>query len=76
MAKFKKGDVVKLKSGGPQMTVQNVGDFSMQGGGENGVYCVWFEKNGTKKQEGYFDEDVLMIHVLAIGGTVNMNHRR
>jgi len=45
MSDFQKGDVVVLKSGGPQMTVEKVGQF---GGGMgiasyNGVACVWFE---------------------------------
>ncbi|GEO80969.1 YodC family protein [Pararhodospirillum oryzae] len=43
---FKPGDVVRLKSGGPAMTVESVGDHYMTG--ETGVTCVWFEKVGNK----------------------------
>ncbi len=45
---FAVGDVVKLKSGGPNMTIQRI--FSE----EETEYatCVWFE-NSTKKIEGF-----------------------
>ena len=37
---FQVGDLVKLRSGGPKMTVQSVND------GQEGqlVHCVWFEQ--------------------------------
>ena len=38
---FKIGDVVKLKSGGPNMTVEVIG--------EQGVYCAWFDKSEKKE---------------------------
>lgn len=44
---FKVGDVVRLKSGGPPMTVTEVGKASE----EPTIWCQWFEgadtKNGT-----------------------------
>lgn len=40
---FKIGDVVKLKSGGPDMTVEKLGKGMT---GEMFVTCVWF-KDGT-----------------------------
>ena len=46
---IKKGDVVRLKSGGPDMTVQNIADYSNYGI-EDGANCVWFDGK-TKKQE-------------------------
>jgi uncharacterized protein YodC (DUF2158 family) len=49
-SEFKKGDVVRLKSGGPRMTVQDLGSFT---GIEDGVVCVWFENN--KQQSAVFD---------------------
>lgn len=55
--KFAKGDIVKLKSGGPVMTVDrahtNIYDtFS-------GKYtCKWF--SGNELQEGDFDEETLL----------------
>lgn len=43
MANFEKGNVVKLKSGGPAMTVERVGDFNYRGVDYvGGVVCVWF----------------------------------
>lgn len=44
---FKKGDVVRLKSGGPEMTVENVGERAMIGG--QAVFCAWFENSGRKQ---------------------------
>lgn len=44
---FEAGDLVKLKSGGPTMTVEQVGKKSMTE--EDAVWCVWFEKVGNKQ---------------------------
>lgn len=44
---FNPGDLVRLKSGGPLMTVEQVGKLSQTG--EDGVWCVWFEKVGSKQ---------------------------
>jgi uncharacterized protein YodC (DUF2158 family) len=38
---FKAGDVVKVKSGGPDMTVTQAGERAMTG--EPTVWCVWFD---------------------------------
>lgn len=38
MAKFKEGDVVMVKSGGPLMTVEGTGPLV------DSVTCVWFEQ--------------------------------
>lgn len=50
---FEKGDVVELKSGGPKMTVSDIGEHY----GEKKIWCVWFEK--TKKFEDTFAPEVL-----------------
>jgi len=60
MDDIKKGDEVKLKSGGPVMTVQNIGDYSFGTGIEDGVLCVWFE--GTDVKEKVFDRATLIKH--------------
>ncbi|RWI50093.1 MAG: DUF2158 domain-containing protein [Mesorhizobium sp.] len=44
---FGPGDMVFLKSGGPRMTVESVGEVHMTG--EAGVWCVWFEQAGSKQ---------------------------
>lgn len=50
--KFKKGDTVRLKSGGPLMTVES---YNIEN--ETEVLCVWFKDN--ERLDGYFDEDTL-----------------
>jgi uncharacterized protein YodC (DUF2158 family) len=46
---FQAGDVVQLKSGGPEMTVTEVGLDVFE---KQTVWCVWFV--GTKQEEGTF----------------------
>ena len=59
MSEIQKGDVVQLKSGGPIMTVEDVGDYSGMGmGPKNGIKCVWFEKTTPKSK--VFDAAVLV----------------
>ncbi|MBT8766874.1 YodC family protein [Metapseudomonas boanensis] len=59
MSEIKKGDVVQLKSGGPKMTVEDVGNYGGMGmGPEHGAKCVWFEKN--KAEQKVFDVAVLV----------------
>lgn len=54
---FKVGDVVQLKSGGPKMTIEDIGNYSFAGT-EIKAKCVWFE--GTKQKEGVFAPATLM----------------
>ena len=44
---FEKGDLVRLRSGGPLMTVEDIGEKHMTG--DQAVWCVWFEKVGNKQ---------------------------
>jgi uncharacterized protein YodC (DUF2158 family) len=41
MASFQIGEIVELKSGSPDMTVE--------GGEGESVYCVWFDKMDAKR---------------------------
>ena len=50
------GDVVILKSGGPPMTVHNIGNYSARGLNP-GVFCVWFDS--AKKVDDVFHPDTL-----------------
>ena len=50
--KFKIGDIVQLKSGGPKMTVTQVL--------ERVVHTAWFA--GSKKESGAFPFDAVMIY--------------
>lgn len=55
---IKKGDIVMLKSGGPKMTVQGIGDSKP--GPMNTVRwvrCIWFNSNLVNEYN--FDEAVL-----------------
>jgi uncharacterized protein YodC (DUF2158 family) len=52
--KFKVGDIVKLKSGGPEMTVEK--PFTHDG---IAYRCQWFA--GKKMESGIFPEDSLEI---------------
>lgn len=56
MSAFNPGDVVKLKSGGPDMTVERTGDFG-PAGPEKGVVCTWFER--AKRSTEVFSEETL-----------------
>lgn len=47
------GDVVTLKSGGPKMTVEQIGPFSMSSSGRNKAKCTWFD--GTQKMNALFE---------------------
>ena len=45
-AKFQVGDVVRLKSGGPLMTVQ-------QATYADNIMCTWFGENNKRMTEGF-----------------------
>lgn len=51
---FKRGDIVHLNSGGPQMTVQE--PAADEG---DPVKCVWFTSDDTTVLEQYFFEECL-----------------
>jgi uncharacterized protein YodC (DUF2158 family) len=51
---IKVGDTVQLKSGGPLMTVNNIGAGE---GPHDIISCVWFEK--TERKEGQFEAPTL-----------------
>jgi uncharacterized protein YodC (DUF2158 family) len=51
---FKIGDVVILKSGGPRMTIQNIGEY-LSIFHKQALSCIWFE--GAKKNEDIFHPD-------------------
>lgn len=53
MSEFSKGDTVKLKSGGPVMTITNIGDNY----GVATAWTTWFD--GTKKLDGDFPPEAL-----------------
>jgi uncharacterized protein YodC (DUF2158 family) len=48
---FNVGDVVRLKSGGPNMTVDNASGSR--------IICVWFESDGINFHQQSFDQGAL-----------------
>lgn len=57
--RFKVGDLVKLRSGGPVMTVSDVIDSDL-------VRCQWFA--GKKLETGNFDTGTLQSATEEVGG--------
>lgn len=49
---FVEGDVVQLKSGGPQMTIKGIGEYGVVPHGDNAL-CEWFV--GKKLIEHVFE---------------------
>ncbi|MDB5322125.1 MAG: hypothetical protein JWN40_3756 [Phycisphaerales bacterium] len=58
MVNLNKGDTVRLKSGGPLMTIQELASYEPTGP-KDGANFVWFD--GKKKFEDVFDVAVLEI---------------
>jgi uncharacterized protein YodC (DUF2158 family) len=56
MTQFNKGDIVVLKSGGPDMTVQHVegavDDFAAV------ITCRWFDQKGSLQTAGFDPETI------------------
>ena len=52
MEKIEKGDVVKLKSGGPLMTVQELEE-------DRRYFCIWFLDN--KRETGSFHRETIRL---------------
>ena len=54
MTEFAKGDTVRLKSGGPIMTIETIDAraYSGEGAPKDHAWCQWFEK--TKLETGVF----------------------
>jgi uncharacterized protein YodC (DUF2158 family) len=53
---FEVGDLVKLKSGGPVMTISEI----VHGINKDGYNCKWFK--GASKEQAFFEEEVLKIY--------------
>lgn len=56
--KFKTGDVVRLKSDGPNMTVVKYGSYR----GERKCLCQWFDDKNKPDQRVFYEEELEMVH--------------
>lgn len=45
---FEPGDIVQLRSGGPAMTVKEIGKMPYRD--DPGVWCIWFEQVGPRNE--------------------------
>ncbi len=70
---FEPGDVVQLKSRGPLMTVEQIGEAGMTG--ESTVWCVWFEKVSSRqiRQEATFRPTSLEKSSPSYGGSLRIS---
>lgn len=59
---IKIGDIVRLKSGGPCMTVQQFKDKSINSD-NNFVLCKWFDSNNISRQD-WFEVNSLSVRVV------------
>jgi uncharacterized protein YodC (DUF2158 family) len=59
--KFKVGDTVQLKSGGPKMTVTDTKRDPVNLIDEDSIECMWFA--GAKREVGRFPPAALMPYV-------------
>lgn len=51
--KFKIGDVVQLKSGGPEMTIDGIS--------EDTVHCVWFNDKDEHKMNNFHIDSIELV---------------
>jgi len=58
MTNFEIGTVVKLKSGGPDMTVQAVGNYGLEDP-KPGVSCIWFDPKLGQHVEKIFTPETI-----------------
>lgn len=49
--KISVGDTVHLKSGGPDMTVDNIGNYSFTDDGPPSAKCSWFDSKNERKTD-------------------------
>lgn len=50
---IQKGDMVRLKSGGPKMMVNDVGESGFGGGGGIRVWCEWFDDKDVPQAKDF-----------------------
>ena len=68
---FKIGDVVRLQSGGCDMTIQDIGTS-----GGNSVNCAWHDNGGCAQASWYNPSGILLVQNQSRVGFVNEADRR
>jgi uncharacterized protein YodC (DUF2158 family) len=58
MAEFKIGDTVRLKSGGPLMTIAGVGDSPQVINHSDYWLCTWFDKTHKSHSSSYHKDSL------------------
>lgn len=58
MAEFEAGDVVRLKTGGPEMTVENVIQEPAMG---EIVQATWFDEDNNKQSDSFSPEALVVV---------------
>jgi uncharacterized protein YodC (DUF2158 family) len=58
--KFKTGDVVRLKSGGPNMTVVEYGEFNFEA--EKQYLCRWFDEKNKPAELTFREAELEIVH--------------
>jgi uncharacterized protein YodC (DUF2158 family) len=53
--RFANGALVRLKSGGPQMTVKEFGDYIT---GQQEYLCTWFDGKGQRQEERFAEHEL------------------
>ena len=72
--KFITGDVVQLKSGGPEMTIRDVHFDVLSNVFRDDMFdCIWFEKNKEGKKEVHYCP--FFVDELAKVDVTNNDHR-
>jgi uncharacterized protein YodC (DUF2158 family) len=57
--KFKTGDVVRLKSGGPSMTIADYGSYGY--GEEKQYMCKWFDSKHALTQQLFSEPELELV---------------
>jgi uncharacterized protein YodC (DUF2158 family) len=61
--KFKAGDVVRLRSGGPNMTIVKYANYSFYDGIDMKYLCRWFDSKNVKFEHTFTEPELELVHM-------------
>ena len=64
--KFSTGDVVRLKSGGPKMTIVGYGKYGMAAVSES-YKCKWFDEKNKLVEDVFTEAELELVSPVAYG---------